>query len=66
MTELRALSDVEIHLLDTIQHVKAGRVEVMIQDARIVQIDRSEATQPALRKTTRCFYHNAPTTQPHH
>jgi len=46
--------------------VKAGRVEVVIQDARIVKIDRSEADRPALKKTTRCFYHSASTIPYHH
>lgn len=42
MTETRTLNDVEKHILDAIQQIKFGAVEVLIHDSKVVQIERSE------------------------
>ncbi|MDC7677331.1 YezD family protein [Asticcacaulis machinosus] len=36
------LSDAERHILQYIQEIKYGSVEILIHDSRIVQIERSE------------------------
>ncbi|GGZ33584.1 YezD family protein [Asticcacaulis endophyticus] len=36
------LSEVERHILQYIQEIKYGSVEILIHDSRIVQIERSE------------------------
>ncbi|MDX2073215.1 MAG: YezD family protein [Alphaproteobacteria bacterium] len=38
-------NDVEKHILDAIQGIKYGAVEVLIHDSRVVQIERSEKTR---------------------
>jgi hypothetical protein len=45
MSETRTLNDVEKHILDAIQNVKFGAVEVLIHDSKVVQIERSEKTR---------------------
>lgn len=41
-TQEKALGDVEKHILDAIQKIKFGAVEVLIHDSKVVQIERSE------------------------
>jgi len=36
------LSDVERHILQTLQQIRFGTLEVVIHDSRVVQIERSE------------------------
>ncbi len=38
----QALSDVERHILQTLQQIRFGTLEVVIHDSRVVQIERSE------------------------
>jgi hypothetical protein len=42
MSEPRTLNDVEQHILDAIQQIKFGAVEVLIHDSKVVQVERSE------------------------
>ncbi len=37
-----SLSEVELHILQSIQDVKYGSIEILIHDSRIVQIEKSE------------------------
>lgn len=36
------LSDIERHILQSLQQIKFGTLEVVIHDSRVVQIERSE------------------------
>ena len=36
------LNDIERHILQSIQEIKYGSVEILIHDSRIVQVERSE------------------------
>lgn len=38
----QTLSDVERHILQTLQQIRFGTLEVVIHDSRVVQIERSE------------------------
>lgn len=42
MSEQRPLNEAEKHVLDAIQHIRFGAVEVLIHDSKVVQIERSE------------------------
>jgi len=43
--EHRELNSIEKHILDSIQQIKYGAVEVVIHDSRVVQIEKSEKTR---------------------
>lgn len=45
MSESRTLNEAEKHILDAIQQIKFGAVEVLIHDSKVVQIERSEKTR---------------------
>lgn len=38
----QVLSDVERHILQSLQQIRFGTLEVVIHDSRVVQIERSE------------------------
>ncbi|MCK9992848.1 MAG: hypothetical protein Dbin4_01368 [Alphaproteobacteria bacterium] len=42
MSEERKLNETETQILDAIQMIRFGTVEVVIHDSRVVQIERSE------------------------
>lgn len=45
MSTDRTLNDIEKTILDAIQKIKYGAVEVLIHDSKVVQIERSEKTR---------------------
>lgn len=40
--EKKDLNGIEQHIIDTINQIKYGAVEILIHDSRIVQIEKSE------------------------
>ncbi|WKL57557.1 YezD family protein [Asticcacaulis sp. ZE23SCel15] len=46
------LSDIERHILQYIQEIKYGSVEILIHDSRIVQIERSEKLRFDVKRPT--------------
>lgn len=47
----RTLKPVEKHILDAIQQIKYGAVEVVIHDSRVVQVEKSEKVRFDLSKS---------------
>lgn len=50
MSEARILNEAEKHILDAISQIKYGAVEVLIHDARVVQVERNEKVRFDERK----------------
>lgn len=40
--QLNELTDVERHILQSLQQIRFGTLEIVIHDSRVVQIERSE------------------------
>lgn len=59
-----AENDAEKLVLDALRQMREGVLEIRVQDARIVQIERDEKEPHTSKKTTRLFYHQSPPPTP--